>query len=156
MKEIIKLKLRERRLKKHGEAFAPPITDINVTPLVDVCLVLVIIFLIFAPLIYLSGITVTRAKASKSQEQYNPTELKVSVYLKADGTIVLNDKEVDEKNLPYLMEQLLLRSLNRTVTISANPTVKHKRVVWLLDLARQKGAVTLCILKRKSATAPAE
>ncbi|MDD2889032.1 MAG: biopolymer transporter ExbD [bacterium] len=145
----MKIVLRERRLKKHSEAFAPPITDINVTPLVDICLVLVIIFLVFAPLMYLSGITVTRAKASKNQEQYDPTELKVGVYLRGDGKIILNEKEIDEKNLPYLIEQLLLRSLNRTVTISADPNVKHGKVVWLLDLARQKGAVTLCILKRK-------
>ncbi|MDD5528880.1 MAG: biopolymer transporter ExbD [bacterium] len=149
----MKVVVRERRLKKHAEGFAPPITDINVTPLVDICLVLVIIFLVFAPLMYLSGITVTRAKASKNQEQYDPTELKVGVYLKGDGKIILNEREIDEKNLPYLMEQLLLRSLNRTVTISADPNVKHGKVVWLLDLARQKGAVTLCILKRKGAGA---
>jgi biopolymer transport protein ExbD len=149
----MKVVLRERRLKKHAEAFAPPITDINVTPLVDICLVLVIIFLVFAPLMYLSGITVTRAKASKNQEQYDPTELKVGVYLRGDGKIILNEKEISEDNLPYLIEQLLLRSLNRTVTISADPNVKHGKVVWLLDLARQKGAVTLCILKRKVAGA---
>lgn len=132
-----------------GFEFAPPITDINVTPLVDICLVLVIIFLTFAPLIYLSGITVTRAKASKSPEQYTPTELKVNIYLKDDGTILLNDKIVSEDELKVLMKELLLRSINRTVTISADPLVRHKRVVWLLDLARDKGAVTLCILKRR-------
>lgn len=142
---------RERKDKKHGMEFAPGINDINIAPLVDICLVLVIIFLTFAPMMYLSGITVTRAKASKSQQQYDPTELKVNVYLKGDGSIVLNEKTVTEKELGYLMKELLLRSINRTVTISADPTVKHKKVVWLLDLARDKGAVTLCVLKRKSA-----
>jgi biopolymer transport protein ExbD len=151
MEKIRVEKLKSRREKKHTEGFAPPITDINVTPLVDICLVLVIILLTFAPLIYLSGITVTRAKAAKNPERYSATELKVNVFITADGTVVLNDKVVDdEKTLRYLIHELLLRSLNRTVTISADPMVKHERVVWLLDLAKDEGAVTLCILKRRA------
>ena len=59
--------------KPSDPEFNAPITDINVTPLVDICLVLVIIFLIFAPAIYLSGITVTRAKAAKTDLQQAPT-----------------------------------------------------------------------------------
>ena len=131
--------------------FANPITEINVTPLVDICLVLVIIFLTFAPLIYLTGITITRARAAKVAVEAAATELKCDLYLRWDGAIDLNGEVVEEDALPDIMQKLLLRSLNRTVTISADPTVKHERVVWALDLAKDKGAVTLCIMKRKTA-----
>ncbi|MBI4721996.1 MAG: biopolymer transporter ExbD [Candidatus Stahlbacteria bacterium] len=142
--------IRYRKKAKTLE-FANPITEINVTPLVDICLVLVIIFLTFAPLIYLTGITITRARAAKVAVEAAATELKCDLYLKWDGTIDLNGKVVEEDALPDLMQKLLLRSLNRTVTISADPMVKHDRVVWALDLAKDKGAVTLCIMKRKTA-----
>lgn len=144
---------RERKEKKHGMDFAPAITDINIAPLVDICLVLVIIFLVFAPMMYLSGITVTRAKAGKAQVEASATELKVNVYLKDDGSIVLNEQVISEDKLGSVMKELLLRSLNRTVTVSADPMVKHDRVVQLLDMARDNGAVTLCILKRRSVEA---
>ncbi|MEO0225702.1 MAG: biopolymer transporter ExbD [candidate division WOR-3 bacterium] len=137
-------------MKKKGVEFTPPITEINVTPLVDICLVLVIIFLCFAPAIYLSGITVTRAKATRAASQQAPTEVKVNIYLTSEGHIVLNEEVVEAENLASLVEQLLLRSPTKTVTISADPEVRHERVVWVLDLARQAGAVNLCILKRRT------
>lgn len=136
--------------KKKEPDFSPPITDINVTPLVDICLVLVIIFLCFAPAIYLSGITVTRAKAAKAAAQQAATEVKVNVFLAADGRVILNEEEVDPEKLGEVMGQLLERSPTRTVTVSADPEVRHERVVWLLDLARQNGAVNLCVLKRRT------
>jgi len=138
--------------KKREVEFAPPITEINVTPLVDICLVLVIIFLCFAPAIYLSGITVTRAKAAKAESQQAPTEVKVNVFLSADGRIILNEEVVESENLGDVMKELLLRSSTRTVTVSADPEVRHEKVVWVLDLARQSGAVNLCILKRRASS----
>jgi len=137
--------------KKKDQEFNPPITDINVTPLVDICLVLVIIFLIFAPAIYLSGITVTRAKAAKTEIQEAPTEVKVNVYLPNDGRIILNEEEVLPEKLEELMKELLLRSATKTVTVSADPEVLHERVVSILDMARQCGAINLCVLKRRIA-----
>ena len=138
--------------KKHDPEFNPPITDINVTPLVDVCLVLVIVFLIFAPAIYLSGISVTRAKASKTETTTDaPTEVKVNVYLPSDGRIILNEEEVTPEKFTELMKELLMRSPTKTVTVSADPEVIHDRVVGVLDLARQNGAINLCLLKRRAA-----
>lgn len=136
--------------KKKEVEFSPPITEINVTPLVDICLVLVIVFLIFAPAIYLAGITVTRAKTAKTEEQQAPTEVKVNVFLSADGRIILNEEEVDAEKLEEIVRELLLRSATKTVTVSADPVVLHDRVVWALDLARQSGAINLCVLKRRS------
>jgi len=137
--------------KKSDLDFAAPITEINVTPLVDICLVLVIIFLCFAPAIYLSGLTVTRAKATAAESHEVATEVKVNVFLSADGRIILNEEEVSPEKLGELMKELLLRSPTKTVTVSADREVKHKRVVWLLDQARQSGAVNLCVLKRRTA-----
>jgi len=137
--------------KKKEVEFNAPITEINVTPLVDVCLVLVIIFLSLAPAIYLSGITVTRAKTAMAEASQTATEVKVNVFLRGDGRIMLNEEAVNENRLDKLISELLLRSPTKTVTVSADRNVKHQKVVWVLDLARQNGAINLCVLKRRSA-----
>lgn len=126
-----------------------PITDINVTPLVDVCLVLVIIFLVTAPAIYQSGITVSTPKLKEAAPGHDPTELKVNIFLAADGRIFLNETEISSSDLPQKVEELLKRSPNKLVIVSAEDNVIHDRVVQVLDMAKQKGALRLSVLKRK-------
>jgi biopolymer transport protein ExbD len=131
--------------------FESPITDINVTPLVDVCLVLVIIFLVTAPAIYQSGITVSSPKLKQAEEGHQATELKVSIFLSSDGKIFLNEQQVSAQDLPHQVGELLKRSPNKLVIVSAEDNVLHDRVVQILDMAKQKGALRLSVLKRGGA-----
>ena len=138
------------RRKKHLD-FEAPITDINVTPLVDVCLVLVIIFLVTAPAIYQSGITVSSPKLKQAEEGHQATELKVNIFLTADGKTFLNEQQVSLQDLPHQVGELLKRSPNKLVIVSAEDNVLHDRVVQVLDMAKQKGALRLSVLKRGGA-----
>jgi biopolymer transport protein TolR len=86
-----------------GRGRRAPMADINVTPLVDVMLVLLIIFMVTAPLLT-SGVPVnlpdSRAKALDQDQQ--PTE----VSIEADGTIFINKDPVSETELPDRLEQI--------------------------------------------------
>ncbi len=128
--------------------FEAPITEINVTPLVDVCLVLVIIFLVTAPAIYQSGITVSSPKLKQAEEGHQATELKVNIFLTADGKTYLNEQPVSPQDLPHQVGELLKRSPNKLVIVSAEDEVRHERVVQVLDMAKQRGALRLSVLKR--------
>src|SRR3569623_616242 len=80
-----------------GKGRRAPMADINVTPLVDVMLVLLIIFMVTAPLMT-AGVPVnlpdSRAKARDQDQQ------PVSIAIERDGKIYLDDKEVGEDALP--------------------------------------------------------
>jgi biopolymer transport protein TolR len=80
-----------------GKGRRAPMADINVTPLVDVMLVLLIIFMVTAPLMT-AGVPVnlpdSRAKALDQDQK------PVSIAIERDGTIYVDDKKIDDGALP--------------------------------------------------------
>ncbi|MBN8806741.1 MAG: protein TolR [Sphingomonas sp.] len=89
-----------------GSGRRAPMADINVTPLVDVMLVLLIIFMVTAPLMT-AGVPVnlpdSRAKAL--EQDHKP----VSISIERDGTIYLEDKAVAEDALPDALSAIAAR-----------------------------------------------
>lgn len=122
------------------------ITDINVTPLVDVSLVLVIIFMVTAPMVMQAGIIVASSKVDAAEGQVSQNE-SVSLRLTAQG-IYLNDAPVTLQTLPPLMTAKLKVNKKKVVTITADDDVKHGVVVEVLDIAKQSGAEGLSIMKK--------
>src|SRR5579885_3295698 len=94
-----------------------PITAINVTPLVDVCLVLVIIFMAVAPMAVTLGIKVLESRAST-----------------AEG------KASAEENVN-------VKSKDKTVIVSADAKNHVGQVVEVLDASKQAGALKLAVMK---------
>ncbi len=122
------------------------ISEINVTPLVDVCLVLVIIFMVTAPLTMQAGIIVGSSKVDAAEGKVSQNE-SVAVRLTKDN-IYLNDKAVSIEALPALMTAKLKVNKNKVVTISSDDDVKHGLVVQVLDIAKQSGAEGLSIMRK--------
>ncbi|MBI5630211.1 MAG: biopolymer transporter ExbD [Elusimicrobia bacterium] len=125
-----------------------PITAINVTPLVDVCLVLVIIFMAIAPMALSIGINVLQSRAGVAQGKASLSE-NVQVRLMADGRITVNGAEVAAAAAALESEILkaLAASKDKLVVISADASNKVGEVVRILDTAQQAGALKLAILK---------
>ena len=130
-----------------------PITEINLTPLVDVCLVLVIIFMAVAPMALTAGIAVLHSKAKAAEGKAAITE-NVQVKLALSGRITVNGAVVTPQNLAQKMSEALARSKDKMVTLSADEGNHVGQVVEILDLAKQSGASKVAILKSESA-APA-
>lgn len=128
------------------------ITDINVTPLVDVCLVLVIIFMAVAPFAMTVGIKVLESRA-KAAEGKASAEQNVTVKLTKEGVITINGAAVDPAQLQPLIVNALQKSKDKMVIISADETNRVGQVVEILDVAQLSGAQKLAILKNEDAPA---
>ncbi|MFH1824763.1 MAG: biopolymer transporter ExbD [Candidatus Firestonebacteria bacterium] len=123
-------------LNKERKVFS----EINITPLTDVALVLLIIFMITAPLIMQSGIKVKLPGAVTSD--FSP-EKNIILTIPADGKVYLGNQEIALKDLFEPMAALLAISQTKIVVINADKDVAHGIVVSVLDIARQAGAEKL-------------
>lgn len=123
-----------------------PITDINLTPLVDVSLVLVIIFMAVAPFALTAGIKVLQSKASAQVGKVSLSE-SVQVRLDKDGKLTLNGSEITPGNYPAEVAKALLKSEDKFVIVKADTENRVGQVVTLLDEARQAGALKMALMK---------
>jgi biopolymer transport protein TolR len=113
-----------------------PMSDINVTPLVDVMLVLVVIFIITAPLLA-SSIRLDLPKADGAQPGDAPRF--VTVVLDKAGQVFVNDKPV---TAPQLAEQLAAAAKANPETeiqLRADQAVPYGRIVEVMGLAHRAG-----------------
>ena len=112
------------------------ISGINVTPLVDVCLVLVIIFIVIAQDIVSQTLPMDLPKAATGSEQQTVFSLELS----AAGETVVNSKRVanDDALLPLAREAHAKNPDVRAV-IKADTAVQHGRVIRVMDLLKQAG-----------------
>jgi biopolymer transport protein ExbD len=116
------------------------VSGINVTPLVDITLVLLIIFMVTAKLIVSQSLPLDLPKAANGQD----IQMVFSVELHANGDTVVNGKklEKDEAVLPLAREELS-RTPDLRAVIRADTTVQHGRVIKVLDLLKQGGVTKI-------------
>ena len=115
--------------------------DMNVTPLVDVVLVLLIIFMVVTPLLdKMLRVRVPDAEQTEQYEQPQATQIVVSV--NKEGKILINNEEVaDDGYVQRLRRALAARAAgDRIVFFSAEDDALYQRLVVALDGARQAGA----------------
>lgn len=124
------------------------ITEINVTPLVDISLVLVIIFMAVAPFIYQAGIHVASSRVGAAQGLAAQNE-NVTVTLGRDGRLQVNGQPATWDTLAAVIRFHLDRSRDRMVMVAATPENIVGEVVEVLDLARQAGAAKVAVLRRE-------
>lgn len=113
-----------------------PISGINVTPLVDVVLVLLVIFLMTAPVIYQSAIKV-QLPSAKSGEQSEKSPYNFT--LTKDGEILWDKDKIDWETLTKRLAQLGDKAGDQTAIISADQATPHGTVIRLMDALRQAG-----------------
>lgn len=121
------------------------ITDINVTPLVDISLVLVIIFMVTAPMVVQSGITVTSSKVTESAGKATKNE-GVQIKITSKSILVDNNK-IDDTKFVDIMKQKMDANSKKLVIITCDNDAEHGRLVWVLDQSKRAGAKTLSIMR---------
>ena len=110
------------------------LSEINVTSLVDVTLVLLIIFMITSPLMQL-GIQVNLPKASAKSVESREN---LTITIRKDATVHVGDKAVPLAALPQELEAAL-KAGKKGVLIRADQAVPYGAVVKVLDLTRKSG-----------------
>jgi biopolymer transport protein TolR len=112
-------------------------SDINVTPLVDVMLVLLIIMMLVAPMLQ-QGIQVTLPKADNTTEKPETADQTV-IAIGANGAIYLNARPVQESELSARVNEVLESKLEKIVIIRADVDVPYSTVMAAMDQLRQAG-----------------
>jgi len=112
------------------------ITGINVTPLVDVTLVLLIIFMVTTSYIVKAAIEVDLPQAATARES-RPSSL--SVVLTRQGQLYLNDRVTTEEQLVAALRSGVEANPDIQVLIGADTSLEYGRVVGLIDLIKQHG-----------------
>ena len=123
-----------------------PITAINVTPLVDVCLVLVIIFMAVAPMSVTLGIKVLESRPSNAEGKASVDE-NVQIKISLDGGVAVNGRKTDGFTFRRTLVDALAHSKDKMVIVTADAKNKVGLVVNVLDESKQAGARKLAVMK---------
>jgi biopolymer transport protein ExbD len=128
---------------------APPVVaDINVTPMVDVMLVLLIIFMVITPMLT-KGVQVEKVKAKNAiAMQAADKEDAILVAVSRNGQVFLSpgNKQVEPADLPDKVRDLLTNRLDKTVYIKADKRAKYEGVEDVIDNLRAAGVSDLGLL----------
>jgi biopolymer transport protein ExbD len=116
------------------------ITGINVTPLVDVTLVLLIIFMVTAKIIVSQSIPLDLPKAATGAE----IQVIFSIVLAANGGVQVDSKSVTNDEAIFALAQAAHAKNNELrAVIKADSAVPHGRVIHVLDLLKQAGVAKI-------------
>lgn len=114
------------------------IADINMIPLIDVALILLIIFMVITPFLVQSQIQVNLPKSSSPST--GGDENVVTVELAANGAVTVGGKPLKFSKLEQELTLRLAKAYKKTVLVRADKTVSIEKVVAALDIAKRLGA----------------
>jgi biopolymer transport protein ExbD len=113
------------------------VTEINVTPLVDVCLVLVIIFMVTTAMFLQPPFEIKLPKAHTAEQT---KEENLFVAVAPDGSLAINETRVSLAEFQILIKEKLQHSRHKLVVIRADEKAKSGAVIDTLNLVKQAGA----------------
>jgi biopolymer transport protein TolR len=132
---------------------AAPMSDINMTPLIDVMLVLLVIFMITAPLMA-SRLKLDLPKAEGATPGDNPQTL--SLALGPAGELTLADRDITEAALREQAQQAAQRNPGTEVQLRADEKVPYGRVAQLIGLLQSAGLNRIGFITAGVPQAPAQ
>ena len=134
-----------------GRARYRPLAEINVTPLVDVMLVLLIIFMVTAPLMT-SGVSVDLPKTNA--QPLNSDSEPLTVTIKADGSIFLQDQGVDLGDLVSKLQAISQNNPERRIFVRGDKDLAYGRIMEVMGTITQGGFTKVALLAEQT-VAPA-
>jgi biopolymer transport protein ExbD/biopolymer transport protein TolR len=124
----------------------PPVSDINVTPMVDVMLVMLIIFMVITPMLS-KGVPVDLAKTR------NPIPMKAAdksdaivCAINRDGKTFLGPNQIPPEDLPPKVKDMLQNRVDKTVFVRSDARARYERVVDVVDNLRAAGVDNIGLL----------
>src|SRR4051812_38701865 len=121
--------------------------NVNITPLIDVVLVLLIIFMVTTPT-SLKHLTPTLAQESSPSTQVSSP---VTVEMSAAGAVTVNGSDTDWAHLQDLVRSRLSQSRQSAVLLEISDEVDYGRAIRLMDLCKGAGAATVGVSPRPRA-----
>lgn len=130
---------------------AAPMSEINVTPMVDVMLVLLVIFILTAPLMS-SAIRLDLPQSEAAQAGASPQA--VSLVVDAQGGLFLNDQPIAQEALRERLAEIAKRHPDTELELRADQSVPYGRVVQAMGLAQKAGLSRIGFVAQIPATRP--
>ncbi len=118
--------------------------DINITPLVDVVLVLLIIFMVITPILQVGYDTKVPPKSESTVT--TPSTDQIVLRLEADGRIFINKEEVTESYFPTRLRDVVKGRESRVIFFAASGDAVYDKVLAFMDLCKNNGAANLGIV----------
>jgi biopolymer transport protein ExbD len=126
-------------VQDHGDEM---IAGINVTPLVDITLVLLIIFMVTATYVVKAAIEVDLPRAASGGELVGPT---LAFALDREGKLYLDGAPATPESARGAVREAVAKSAEARAVISADRAVSHGRVVEVIDLVKREGLTRFAI-----------
>lgn len=121
---------------KNLDSQSDGIHDINITPFVDIVLVLLIVFMVSTPAMIYQGIRVALPKATTAEDISHVT---LRFTLAKDGALYLDQKRITTKEVQNILSSLEARKVNVDALIAADKETAHGNVIELGDMLRAHG-----------------
>ncbi len=119
-----------------------PVSEINVTPLVDVMLVLLIIFIVTAPLLTHH----VKLNLPKAEAQVSKVEDPIVISMTREGQIYWDEAFITASELQIQLQGLVMGGADPTVQLRADGEVQYQQVVSLMALIQKAGVIKLSIV----------
>ncbi|MEM6862831.1 MAG: biopolymer transporter ExbD [Myxococcota bacterium] len=126
-----------------------PIADINITPFVDVVLVLLVVVMITSTQIVRAQLQVDLPKAASGQDAVPST---LNLILTLEGALLLDGRPIERDALPERINALRMEDPELQAVIAADQGVAYGRVVELIDLVKQNGINKFALNIERSAS----
>lgn len=132
-------------------------SDINVTPLVDVCLVLLIIFMVVTPMLQ-NGVDVALPETS-DPEKMPENQKQLNVAIKFDpsnedgGQVFVSQNWVPDENIASALETVYNETPDKDVIIKADRRLKYKRVRQVMQMINEAGFSKVGVVTEKDKSA---
>lgn len=127
---------------KSGGGRRAPIAEINVTPMVDVMLVLLVIMIVSAQYIVSQSIKVELPKAASAADAVSSV---AAVTLTKDGKTFYNQEPITDAELASHLKSAFAANKELNLIVTADKEVQHGKVVHVIDLAKVEGIMKFAI-----------
>ena len=127
-----------RKRKRYSQ-----MSEINVTPFVDVMLVLLIVFMVTAPLLTVGiPVDLPKVKASALTDQKDPIEITV----KLDGTVYLGESTVEVENLIARLNAITDQNTEARIYVRGDRVVAYGRVMEIMSIINSAGYIKVALV----------
>ena len=138
-------------IQRRGRGRYRPLAEINVTPLVDVMLVLLIVFMVAAPLMT-SGVPVDLPKTSAAPLNQDSEPLTVSIT--ADGKVFLQETETSVPDLVTRLQAISDNKTDRRIFVRGDKGIAYGRVLEVMATITQGGFTKVALLAEQTGAPP--
>jgi biopolymer transport protein ExbD len=122
--------------------------EVNMTPLIDVSLVLVVMLLLATPLAFESSIGVRKDDATARAAETRDQKERIEIVVVSDTDVKVNRDLVPREQLAAVLAPMLEEAVDRTVLIGCEDGVTHGAFVSVLDQAKMSGATGIAVFER--------